>query len=58
MSIKSIIREQDYIWNPSMHSCENGKFLASIIDDSAIMCDENIEETKAVPTNFNKKSNL
>ena len=41
-----------------MHSCENGKFLASIIDDSAIMCDENIEETKAVPTNFNKKSNL
>ena len=34
-----------YIWNPATCSCENGKYLASIIDDSVIMCYEIIEET-------------
>ena len=38
--------------------CENGKYLTSSIDDSA-MYDEIIEsyneETKAIPTNFNEK---
>ena len=29
-----------YIWNPSAYSCKNGKYLASIIDDSVITCDE------------------
>ena len=24
----------DYIWNPATCSCENGKYLASIMDDS------------------------
>ena len=51
--------EKDYIWNPSTHSCENEKYLASIMDDSAIMCDKVIEsydeETKTIPTNFNEK---
>ena len=28
---------------------------SSIIDNSVIMCDEVIEETKTVPTNFNEK---
>ena len=45
--------------NPATCSCQNGKYLASIIDDSAITCDENIEpydeETKPIPTNFNEK---
>ena len=49
-------------WNPATCSCENGKYLASIIDDSVIMCDEIIEsygeETKIAPTNFIKKCNL
>ena len=40
-------------------SCENGKYLASIMDDSAITCDEIIgsydEETKAILINFNEK---
>ena len=36
-------------------SCENGKYLASIIDDSVITCEEIIEETKTVPTSFNEK---
>ena len=49
-----------YIWNHISCSCENGKYLASIMDDSAIMSDEIIEsydeEIKAVPTNFNEKN--
>ena len=49
------ICEKDYIWNPATCSCENGKYLASIIDDSVITCDEIIEETKNIPTNFNEK---
>ena len=39
---------------------KNGKYFASIIDDSVVMCDEiidvdaksNDEETKTIPTNF------
>ena len=34
---------------------ENGKYLASIFDDSITTCDDVTEETKTVPTNFNKK---
>ena len=50
------LREKDYIWNPSTCSCENGKYLASIIGDSVITCDEVIEGgTKAVTTNVDKK---
>ena len=37
------ICEKDYIWNPATHSCENGKYLASIIDNSVITCDEIID---------------
>ena len=29
-----------YIWNPETCSCENGKHLASVIDDSVITCDK------------------
>ena len=40
-------------------NCKNGIYLASIIDDSAIMCDEVIESfdkgTKTNPKNFNEK---
>ena len=36
-------------------TCENRKYLASIIDDLAIPCDKIIEETKAFKTNFDKK---
>ena len=51
--------EKNYIWNPSACSCENGKYLANIMDHSAIMCVEIIElydeETKTVPKNFNER---
>ena len=44
-------------------NCENGNYLGSILDDSAIICDEvidakaktNDEETKTIPTNFKEK---
>ena len=45
--------------HPATCSCENGKCLASIMDDSAIVCDDVIksydEEIKIIPTNFNEK---
>ena len=46
------------VWNPATCICGNGKYLASIMDDSAIICDEAIksydEEIKTIPTNFNE----
>ena len=30
---KHNIYEKDYVWNPSTCSCENRKYLASIMDD-------------------------
>ena len=53
---KKHICEKDYILNPTTCSCENGKYLASIIDDSVITWHEIIEETKTIPTNFNEKT--
>ena len=47
--------DKDYIWNPDTCSCKNGKCLASIIDDSVTMCDEIINTTKSVRTNFNEE---
>ena len=35
--------ENDYVWKSGTCSCENGKYLASVIDHSGIMCDEVIE---------------
>ena len=41
--------EEGYFWNPAKCSCENGKYVRSI-DDSVVICDEIIEETKTIPT--------
>ena len=49
--------------NPATCSCKNGKYLAIIIDDSLITCDEILgaddksydEETKTIPKNVNEK---
>ena len=30
---------KDYVWNPATCNCENGKYLASVMDDSVITCD-------------------
>ena len=50
-----------YIQNPTSCSCKNGKYLASIMDDSLIMYDEIIDaESKSYDkeTNFNENSSL
>ena len=59
VSVKtSYIIEKDYILQPTTRICKNGKYLASIMDDSAIVCNEVIEsydeEKKTIPTNFNE----
>ena len=51
--MRNRVCEKDYIWNPTTCSC---KYVASIIDDSAITCDEIVKDTKTVPTNFNEKN--
>ena len=53
---------KNYVWNPATCSCKNGKYLASIIDDSVIRCDKIIdadaevkshdEEIKSIPKNI------
>ena len=42
----------DYVWNPAICSCENGKYLV-LLDNSGIICDEII--TSHGKTNFNGK---
>ena len=57
--IKRHICEKDYVCNTATCNYENGKYLASVLDDSAIISDKITEsykeETKAVPTNFYEK---
>ena len=50
---ENIIYEKDYTWNPATCNWENGKYLASIIDDLVITCDEIID---AEDTHFNDKN--
>ena len=51
--------KKNYICNPAICICVNGKCLACIIDDnSVIICEEIIEETKIVAASFNEKSSL
>ena len=50
------ICEKDYIWNTSTCACENWKYLASIMDDSVITCDEVIESYDEETILFDKIS--
>ena len=44
LSVKNVTYvKKYYIWNHATCSCENEKYLASIMNDSAIMSDEIIE---------------
>ena len=56
---KCHVCKTNYVWIPATCSCENGKYLASIMDDSAITWEEIIEsydeQTKTFLTNFNEK---
>ena len=59
VSVKNVMFVKDYVWNLATCSCKNGRCLTSIMDDSAITCDEIIEsyneKTKNIPTNSNEK---
>ena len=35
--------EKYCVWNPATRNCENGNYLASIIDDSAFTCNKTIK---------------
>ena len=52
-SKKDNIWEKDFICNPATCNCESEKYLASLMDDSAIICDEIIDVEE---TNFNEKN--
>ena len=43
VSVKINVCEKDYVCDPSTCNCKNGKYIPSIVDYSAIMCDEIIE---------------
>ena len=47
--------EKYYIWNAATCSCENGKHLASTVDDLMSTCDRIIEERETIPTKFKRK---
>ena len=52
---KFMLYEKGYVWNPAKCNCENGKYLASIIDDSAIIFDDVIESyDEEINSNENK----
>ena len=57
---KNHICAKQYVWNPSTCIWENEKYLVSIMDDSAIICDKVIksydEKIKTIPINFNEKN--
>ena len=46
--------EKEYFFHPSKCNCENGKYLANIMNDSAIICDE-VTESHEGEINLNEK---
>ena len=56
--------QKKYVWNPATCTCENNKYLESIIDDPVTTCDEiiNTEDsvstfaTRTVSRNFHEKN--
>ena len=51
---KHHVCEKDYVSNPVTRNCENGKYLSSIMDDSAMTSDTFIESYHK-EKNFNEK---
>ena len=44
---RKTVCEKGYIWNPTICSCESGRYVKGVVDDSAVIkCDEIIETTK------------
>ena len=42
--------QKGFFWNPLTCSSENGKYVGSIIVDSAVICNEIKDMTKTIPT--------
>ena len=56
---KHHVCKKGFIWDPATCSCEIGKYLASINEDSMIMCDEIIEKKQELFQHvLMKKDNL
>ena len=47
-----------FVWNPATCNCKNGKYLASIMNDSAITCDEAIDADADAEAKTNDESKL
>ena len=58
VSVKKVMHvKKYYIWNPATCCYKNGTYLASFMDNSVIICDEDMEfddKIKTIPTNFNE----
>ena len=56
---KNQVCKKDYVWNPAKYNCESGKYLASIMHDSTIICNELIklyeEKMKIIPSHSHDK---
>ena len=50
--------ERDYVWNTATCNCGYGKYLASIMDNLAIMCDEILDADADEEANSNSKAKL
>ena len=47
--------KKDYSWYPTTYICENSKYLKSIAYDSKTVCEETMNATNSVSTNFYSK---
>ena len=55
LSVKNVMyAKEKKNWNPATCGCKNGKYLASIMNDSAIACDEVTESYDEQTKTFNK----
>ena len=55
ISLKKYWSEKDYIWNPAKCTCQNGKYLTSIIDNSVNMFDEIINDENSSDQKYSEK---
>ena len=53
---KRHVCEKDYVWDPSTCNCQNGNYLASIMDDSMVICDEVIDADTDVEAKSNNEA--
>ena len=52
-----ICAKETFFWNSATCSCQNDKYLGSIIGDSVATCDKVIDTSKTVPTKTSSAKN-